>query len=182
MLVVGPSGCGGDRPTERAEAARAATPAASPDTPSAEPPNTPSPAPREAREPPGEQAAPPSDPCPRVELEHTFRDLDDETWRTVRVPVTRFVPLTELDRLRHDVDWTRAPIAPAPLSAAELRAQHPSATEGPPGTFHITLDDSSASYTFDASGRTVRVDFDPIADSSVYRFHYGYDCARESAR
>ena len=117
-------------------------------------------------------------PC-RVELEHTMRDEEagDDQWRTSRVPVTTLRPLAAFERERYDVvDWTVSPIAPEAMTRTEVRAL-PNVTQHA-GTLLLTLEDSSITWTFDANGRVTLADVDPTADSSVYRFHYSYDCAQ----
>jgi hypothetical protein len=128
-------------------------------------------APRAEPEPTGE----PAQPC-KVELEHTFRDVEvsDETWKTRRVLVERLEPSWE-----EQWEAGREDIAPLPLTFEEARAKLPDVTavEDAPAERPVLIgvfSNGSISYVFDAEGRTIEVDWDPYADSAVYR--YRYDC------
>ena len=118
-----------------------------------------------------------------IELEHRFLGDDDVTWETHRTPVRRMV--RDWARERWEVDWDRVPIAPIPLTVQQARtllpAPHIEQTETASWIW-AEIDDGSFSYSFDDKGRTIRVDWDPNADSAAYVFHYTYECSPPAPR
>lgn len=133
----------------------------------------------------------PEDPTPltpcRVVLHHKYRDVDvsDDTWKSVEVPVHRFSE-GDWGALR-EVDWLHDPVAPVPypfehllgLSGAEqieLPVAASNDRDRPVKWIQVLLDDEALTYAFDTRGRPVEIDWDPVADSSVYVFRYAYDC------
>jgi hypothetical protein len=115
-------------------------------------------------------------PC-RVELEHTFLGPDDTTWLTRRRPVHRLV--REWESTRAEVVWEVAPIAPIALTFEQaqtlLRGARLEEHEGKKWIWAV-VGDGTISYEFDARGRAARADWDPVADSAAYVFHYQYAC------
>jgi hypothetical protein len=121
-------------------------------------------------------------PC-RVEIEHTFRHTDDVTWLTRRTPAYKLV--RDWGQARWDVRWEVDPIAPIPLTLEQARTLLPDAhiEQYSSGTTWIWafVGDGNLVYDFDAQGRTTRVNWDPVADSAVYVFHYQYRCGAAHA-
>ena len=96
---------------------------------------------------------------------------------THRAPARRLV--RDWEKARWDVRWDVDPIAPIPLTFEQARTLLPDVhVEQYSGVTWIWafVGDGSLAYWFDAQGRTVKVDWDPNADSAVYVFHYQYSC------
>jgi hypothetical protein len=185
-------GCSRAEPPSRPTSAPQATMSTAPRAPeevSTEPvaparPGTASPAPAAAGAIVAQPIAPAERlvPC-RIELEHRFLGADDVTWETHRTPVRRMV--RDWARERWEVDWDRAPIAPIPLTVQQARTLLPAPHLEQTATaswIWAEIDDGSFSYFFDDKGRTVRVDWDPNADSAAYVFHYTYECSPPAPR
>lgn len=127
------------------------------------------------------------DPAPPMPCEVTFvhgyliESPQGGAWATMRTAVYRLVRPDAL--LARDVDWLRAPVAPAPITLAQaLGASNlvSSSRRGPVSTvIHGHADgDATFRYQFDRQGRLTRAELDPVADASTYVFTYGYRCAR----
>lgn len=120
-------------------------------------------------------------PC-RVELEHKFLGPDDATWITKRTAAFELVRAWGERRAEASrgagIDWESAPIAPIPLTRAQASSllDGGRANTSVQGHAMAQIGEDGFDYAFDDSGRTIRVDWDPVADSGVYVFHYQYDC------
>lgn len=118
------------------------------------------------------------DPC-LVTLMHTTYDRDANRPPTIdRHAVARIVRRW-LGELR-DSAWRD--VAPLPLTLQQARTmlREPSESQiaGRPGpSIVVRGEDGTLQYHFDATGRTLRVDWDPNADSSSYEYEYRYECA-----
>jgi hypothetical protein len=180
LLCIGVAGC--TPRTEPADPTDVTDPpppaddgAAPTDTAAAEdehPPLAPAPIPE------GERLSPCS-----VELELMVRDEESEeedSWQEHRIAVSRLVRRWEGQRF--EVDFQSEPIAPIPLTRDQALAMLPGAEASRIGDVEWILaqtGESSLSYRFDDQGRTTEVDFDPVADSRVFAFHYSYECEGE---
>jgi len=117
-----------------------------------------------------------------VELEHRYLGSDDSTWITEIVPV--LLLSVQFDNAMRG--WAEDGVlhAPVPLTYDQALAFFPEPPEGESeGRRWVLaiLEDCSFGYSFDDLGRTVEVDVDPVADSAVYRFTYGYDALPDSS-
>ncbi len=101
--------------------------------------------------------------------------MSDDTWKTVRVPVRRLLREHDFEEQHYYRDWITAPIAPLASTLAAARSRPGARYDALARTVCVDLDDGSICYGFDAGGRMVSADYDPTADSSVYRFAYRYD-------
>jgi hypothetical protein len=82
-----------------------------------------------------------------------------------------------------DVDWKT--VAPLPLTADQARALLPRIHEYADDSGAVMLadvGDGTLSYHFDEKGRTVRVGWDPSADSSDFEYRYQYTCSPAPSR
>lgn len=118
-------------------------------------------------------------PC-RVDFDHSFLGEDDERWEVTTTPVRGLV--WDWEAAGRSADWARAPVAPIPMTLAQARALRESANNVAETTIagatvvFVHFADSVFAYAFDDRGRSVEVDWDPVADSATYRFRYAYTC------
>lgn len=108
----------------------------------------------------------------RIVLERMLLGEDDSTWVSETFEIycmTRFWS----DGARPGVPDSLLP-APAPMTMAHAFLFLPGAIESGRSVLCITSE-NTFTYSFDHLGRTVEVDWDPVADSGVYRFRYWYE-------
>lgn len=108
----------------------------------------------------------------RVELAHTHLGDDDSTW------VTDVVEIGEMTRfwgdLMRGIGSYSPLLAPGPMTREQLLSSLPDPMEVGESVLYLS-GEHSFGFSFDSLGRIIRIDWDPVADSGIYRFHYSYE-------